>query len=250
MSEPVRINRPGEGGARKPKISNKWYWIGGGVGAIVIYWYYKKQKASAAAAQSTDTTGAITDTSGYGDFSNTGQDYSGLGYSSPYNYQPVNTFTPAPSNALWFQQALAFLVAQGYDPTTSGTALGKYLAGAGLTQQELNIVQAAIGAEGLPPSAPPPAHLEPPTSVVGPIGAPHMNAPKETKSGTNTIVTLSWSSVPGAVSYTVYRTTLPVAKVGGTSFQYVKKVGAVPYAVRAVDAQGKASQLSNVVIVP
>lgn len=247
MSEPVRINRPGEG-ARKPKLSNKWYWIGGAAGLGLIYWYYKKQQASATAAQaSTDTTGTGT---GYGDFSNTGTDYSGLGTSSPYNYQPVNTFTPAPSNALWFQNALAFLVSNGYDPATAGTALGKYLAGAGLTQDELNIVQAAIGAEGLPPSPPPPAHLEPPTSVVGPISAPRLSVSTK-KIGTRTIVTLSWTAVQGAVKYVVLRMgTFPVATVGGTSYQYTRLAAGVPYAVRAVDAQGKSSQPSNIVVVP
>lgn len=246
MSEPIRINRPEN--RPRTKIKTSYWLIGGAITIGVVYWYWKKQTAaSAAAASSTDTTGT-TDTSGYGDFSNTGTDYSGLGLGSPYNYQPVNTFTPAPSNALWFQQALAYLVGNGYDPATAGTALGKYLNGAGLTQDELNIVQAAIGAEGLPPSAPPPAHLEGPTTVAGGLTAPTLGYHTQ-KVGKTTYITLTWTAVSGAVKYTVLRMGVPVASTGGTSYQYVELVPNVPYSVKAVDVNGKSSQPSNTVII-
>jgi hypothetical protein len=75
--------------------------------------------------------------------------------------------TSPPTNAAWFQQSEAYLTQQGFDAITVGAALGAYLAGIGLTPDQLNIVNTAIGAEGYPPVTPTAPHLLPATGQSG-----------------------------------------------------------------------------------
>jgi len=156
-------------------VDLKWWVIGGAGSAIIVWYVYKKQQASAAAT-AVDTTATDTtdpNLSGYGDYSGA---YGG-NYQTPSNYGyydqttgqfiglgGTTTVAGPTTNSTWVQAAAAYLINQGYDPITVITALGKYVSSQGLaalTQNEYNIVTAAIGIEGQPPE---------------PIAAPHLEA--------------------------------------------------------------------------
>jgi len=167
-------------GTKKPVGKKKvvLFAVGGAVGLGIVIWY-KHSHPSTASGQGTDTTGQdpsidpntgvpYAEEYGYG-----GAGLSGIGlgaidpntgvpYAQEYGYATTPggtttlTFT---SNAEWAQAAEAFLVSQNYNPVTVTGALGAYLAGLGLTQNQYNIVQAAIGFEGQPPNPPAPPHL-------------------------------------------------------------------------------------------
>lgn len=156
MTEPSRA-----GGLLK----NKFFLVGGVVAAGLVIYEYRKQKtasatvasASTAAATSTDPT--IDPTTGipYSDEDYSAALASGSAVGSPYG-GAANTVNISPvvgTNPGWVQAATAALVALGFDPSSVASALGAYInsPGTGLTQDQLNIVQAAIGQEGSPPVA-------------------------------------------------------------------------------------------------
>jgi len=84
------------------------------------------------------------------------------------------TTVPPQSNALWAEAAESYLSQNlGYNPTTVAAALGKYLVGATVTQDQAAIVQAAIAFENYPPTAgangyPPAIHDSPSTGQTKP----------------------------------------------------------------------------------
>jgi hypothetical protein len=61
----------------------------------------------------------------------------------------------------WLTEAVDKLVASGHSRATVTAALAGYLAGAPLTQKQIDIVESAIAAEGRPPHSPPPIHQIP-----------------------------------------------------------------------------------------
>lgn len=183
MTEPVR--RPSGGTGLNKRISGialKWWLLGGTVAAGTVWYVYKRQQASAAAtaaqdaAAAQDQYGAASDALGgayasnYGTPSNYGYYDQATGAFIPVGSQQATGIIGIPTNSAWFQQAQAYLVQLGYDPMTVAAALGKYLAGAALTQTELDIARAAIGAEGQPPSPVPAPHLIPPQGQTGGTG--------------------------------------------------------------------------------
>jgi len=202
-------------------IDTKW-WIIGGIGtAGIVYVLYKRQSASAATATvPTDTSSTIDPNTGlpYGDYSAvSGVSPSLYGYTDPTTGAfisggtPQQTVTSPTTNASWFQQAEAYLVQQGYDNTTAGAALGKYLAGGGLTNDQLSIVQFAIGAEGYPPIGVPAPHVNPPagqTTKPPPVKKPIV--PKGTRIGTLT-TRPGMNSVPEIANYAHTSSTIIIA---------------------------------------
>src|SRR5215469_16803858 len=142
----------------------------GGLGGLAIIIWYRRHAASNA-----NTAGTTTDTSGIDP--NTGvpyaDEYGGVGTTPGYlgSYDPSTGTYVSPgyggpsgtvysaTNAMWAQSAEAYLVANGYDPATVAAALGLYLGGVPLTQNQYDIVQAALGFEGQPPNGAPPAQL-------------------------------------------------------------------------------------------
>lgn len=175
---------------------NKWTWIGLGIGGIgVAYYFHKKSAAATTATSATGTTGTA-DTSGSAADSSYGaydSGYSPLDYGSGYGYGAYGT-TPsaysydpttgqyeytgtlgvtAPStNVQWTQEAESQLVADGYDGITVAAALGKYVLGAEMTQDQYAIVQAAIALVGPTPQTVPAPRVSPPPSQTpsGPTG--------------------------------------------------------------------------------
>lgn len=160
---------------KKSLFKNKFFLVGGGVAAILVAYEYKKQKtasASTAASATTVSTDPTIDPS-------TGIPYASEDYSaatggaigSPYGSAggTVNISPVVGTNTSWSQTATQALVALGFDSTQVATALGTYLnnPGAGLSQDELNIVQAAIGQEGSPPTPVPAPTLTNPSGQSG-----------------------------------------------------------------------------------
>lgn len=159
------------GGHKKMKKSTMYWLIGGGaIGLILVYHYMSKQSSSSTNQQATDLASQGIDP-------NTGIPYSqeyggGLGAygatPSMYGYYDptsgsfisgtaANSLVTQPStNASWAQEVQAYLQNLGYDPTATAAALGKYLTGQPLTADERNIVAAALGFFGNPPTGAPP----------------------------------------------------------------------------------------------
>lgn len=146
--------------------------VGGVAAAGIVYWAYKRNKASTATAGSVDpnidpTTGQPY-TSGYSSSGGgaVGTTPSLYGYTDAFGNLISNpgttTVTHPTTNGAWVQQAAGYLIANGYDPLTTLTALGKFVAGSGLTDDQMGIVQAAKAAEGEPPEPVAPAHITPP----------------------------------------------------------------------------------------
>jgi PASTA domain len=82
----------------------------------------------------------------------------------------VQVPTQASTNAQWTQAAVSALTPQGYTGQQVLGALAPYLAGQPLTQDQINVVQAAIAVEGYPP-------------VDGPGGFPPAYKPSSTGGG-------------------------------------------------------------------
>jgi len=173
----------------KPKMSrNKkigLFAVGGLIGLGGILWWRSHNASSA--ATSADTSGTDTADSGidpatgipyadeYGGTGAYGTTPGELGTYDPITgtyvpgYGTTGTVTTPATNAEWAQAAITTLTADGYDPATVTTAIGLYLAGQGLSQDQYDIVQAAIGVECQPPGGAPPPHLtsSPPPSGTG-----------------------------------------------------------------------------------
>lgn len=149
----------------------KWqYWALGGGAIIGVAWYLRSKHAPTVATTdtSTDSTGVGTT---YGDTS--GVTPGLYGYQDPSTGAIITpgsgTVVTGPSNnAQWAQTVTAYLESVGgYSGASVLEALGKYLAGAALTDNQLAIVQAGIAAQGYPPNPPPPPHVAPPAGQTG-----------------------------------------------------------------------------------
>jgi len=210
-------NVPHKGGKKLGGIDTKWWLIGGGATAILVYVMYSRSKNSAAAAATTttpttdpsiDPNTGLPYASEYGNYSAaSGVSPSLYGYTDQYGNlisqgTPTQTVTSPTTNAAWFQQAESYLVnSLGYDSATASAALGKYLAGAALTNDQLGIVQTALGAEGNPPSQVPPPHVIPPVGQKPPpVVTPKNPVPKGTWIGTET-TTKAIHSAPQIVQH-------------------------------------------------
>lgn len=136
---------------------NKFFWVGGIVAGGVVFYEYRKQKTAAAntavnLAASGSSAPTTFDPNAPGDFSAA----TGGAVGSPYGaVNTVNLDTSPTDNKDWVQKATTALIALQYDPATAAAALGKYVLGQGLSANELQIVQAAIGQLGNPPSTVP-----------------------------------------------------------------------------------------------
>lgn len=164
-----------KGGGKLLSGNRKWYVYGAGAGGLILVFYFRKRSQANASAATTGTgSTGTTDTSGYDPYSyqDTSGGYSGVygttpSYYGQYGYTGAGPSTVPASNAQWAQQAAQYLTGQGYDPITTTAALGVYLYGGGLTDNQYQIVQAAIAFEGYPPTPPPAPHVNPPVGQSG-----------------------------------------------------------------------------------
>lgn len=142
-------------------------WVAAVAGGIGIMIYKKKNAAATATA---DATPGV-DTSGT----------PGVGTGAVGGY--VDNSTPAPStpdasaitdNQSWGRQATNYLIAQGYDPAVSDSAVRKYLASSALSVSEYALIKVVLLKYGTPPEGL--AQL-PPDAPVTPVAAPPPLAP-------------------------------------------------------------------------
>ena len=186
MPEPAGVN-PLKGSPKKA-------WIIGGALAlgVGVYVYWKKKQAPPAAA-------------GYG--------YGQYGYGGPPPPQPITT------NGQWAAAVEMSLSQQGYNPLTISAALGKYLTGQTVTQDQADLISVALAFQGEPP-VPSPSGYPPAVHVGGSGGGGNAKNPvtglKVSKGGT-TGVDISWSASSGATSYQVSSDKGTVQMLGATS---------------------------------
>jgi hypothetical protein len=182
---------------------------------------------------------------GYSPYGTSGFGGSGYPY---YGYGPQGGGPPPPpgpptTNAQWGQQAEAALGSNGHDAMAA--ALGKYLTGQQITQQQYTIVQEAIAVEGYPPTAgannfPPQAHVKKGggggggTNAVNPVTGLHV-----TKPGT-TGVDVAWTASKNATSYQVTSTHGNPGMTGPTSAR-IHSIGRHTTATVSVLAEPAAS---------
>jgi hypothetical protein len=142
--------------------------VGGGLG---IAWYSKR-------AGTGTVTPTIVEDTGMGN-PDVGAGGSWLAVPPPTSAPPGNA-APA-TNEEWGRLAINWLIAQGYDPATSDSAIRKYLETQSLDTREYALLQSALRQFGSPPiplPSPPPAPSIPPPVVITP---PVVKPPPVTK---------------------------------------------------------------------
>lgn len=177
MTEDVTI--PGFGHTKKTTL----YAVGVGAVLVIGVAYYRSKKSAAAAqAASVAQAGSNATDPATGYPYGSPEDAAALATQTSY-YQATGGYggdggyyggSPSPagntgfvSNAAWAQAYEEYAVNNiQSDSTTVAAALGKYLTGQPLSQDQLNIVEQAIAFEGYPPVAgsngyPPSYHLQP-----------------------------------------------------------------------------------------
>lgn len=82
----------------------------------------------------------------------------------PPTTAPTSADTAPTSNEEWSRQAINYLIAQGYDPATSDSAIRKYIENRTPTVQEFALIRVALRHFGSPP-IPLPAPTEPAPSI-------------------------------------------------------------------------------------
>ncbi len=197
-------------------------WLLLGLGAVGYIIYKRRSTAAATAPVASTGSGdyqAAGDSAGDSTDEDSGSADSGTSTSSTSTYS---------DNGAWGVAAVNWLVAHGYDATTSNQAVNLYLASEALTTQEQAMVNLAITALGAPPQLVPPVAggvtpVTTPTPVTGggSTGATTAPpAPAGLKAGTvtTTSVPLSWTASKGATGYAVYNGSSKVSSPTGTSY--------------------------------
>jgi hypothetical protein len=170
---PPELNSTQKMGSKK-KIT--FFAIGGGIGlAGVLWWRHNKSTSAASTATTADTANTGIDPTTGIPYADEGIDpTTGVPYADEYGgtpgeegtYNPLTgQYTPGygtttqssvpASNSNWATAAEATLVGDNYDAAASAAALGLYLAGQPLTQDQYDMVQAALGLEGPTPTSVP-----------------------------------------------------------------------------------------------
>lgn len=203
------VNVPGIG-----KMDRKWVFAGlAAVAGIVVYAYWRSSQTPEPSPEE-------------GDQYATGDDYTPdayIGATQPggETYDPNASETNVPTtNAEWSQRAIDALESVGYERSTAASAVGKYLAGTPLNLAEKLIIQIAIAMLGNPPAGSLPIISAPDTPTTPPPATSAKLATPTLRMGVgdprNTFYQLTWTKVPGAVTYTLKRE-LPSSMRAGLS---------------------------------
>jgi hypothetical protein len=197
------------------KVDRKWVFAGLAAAAgIVVYAYWRASQAPAEEAPGEGDEYAAGD-------SYTPDAYIGATQPGGETYDPNATETNVPTtNAEWSQRVIDALESVGYERSNAAQTVGKYLAGQPLNTAEKLTIQVAIAMLGNPPagaipiiSAPStPTPPQPTTSnkLATPVLRMGAGAPG------NLFYQLTWTKVPGAVTYTLKRE-LPSSMMAGIS---------------------------------
>jgi hypothetical protein len=244
------VQLPGLGSVQKKHVV-----AGGGVvAAIVVYVWWRGRQGNAGEVGTTapeaDGLGlGLEDTSGV----------PGTDYVPPVVQNPppvVDDPEVINTNAEWARAAVAALTDAGAETLTASSAIGRYLAGMGLSATHADLVRQAVALVGEPPVGEHPIKLEPVTepnpqlpsgaTLPGPTGV-------RTTAQTKTTVTLTWSPVTGAEYYRVYRkgAGTNIGSSEDTTHQVTGLQGNTTYTfhVRAVGHDGKYGAASSSVTV-
>lgn len=133
--------------------------VGGGLG---IAWWSRRNKSDPGPALVTDTSGVPGVGAGFD------------AYVPAVNVGSSTTDTAPPitTNEEWGRAAINYLIAKGYDPLTSDSAIRKFLAVEQLTPTEWALMRIAYVHLGAPPSQLPPPPEPPSVPVVTPVPQP------------------------------------------------------------------------------
>ena len=165
------------------------------------------------------------------------------------------------SNGAWAQGVETYMTeTAGADPTTVAAALGKYISGQDMTQDQISVAQQAIAFQGYPPVSgsdgyPPSMRTTPVTTTPTPTAPKIPPAPANMRllESSPTTIDVGWNTAVGGASiYHVYRAGVQQATVYGTFYQATglkpgTKYG--PFTVKAANAAGQLSPASNGVTV-
>lgn len=129
----------------------------------LAYWNRKNAAAANAAATATPATDvSATPGVGVGGW---------IATTAPLN-DPSTVSTAPATNDVWAQNAITWLIGQGYEPTICDQAIRNYINAQPLTTQQQAMVDVALKHFGAPPEAMSPAQTNP-----DPIGGPITPAP-------------------------------------------------------------------------
>lgn len=152
-------------------------------------------------------------------------------------------------NREWSNEAIEKLTNQGYDGAVVSAALGEFLDRRALDKTEATIVRAALAVAGQPPEGRPWSVIEEAAQNTGTLPAPtNLRAWDVTNS---TQIGMQWDPVPGALTYSIYRTDLGSEPVGSSLDTKFWARGLSPnksysFYVRPVGTTGKVGGKSSV----
>jgi hypothetical protein len=213
------------------------------VGGYLIYKHLTKTTTTTAASATGYGYGYGSQSFGYGYGASSPYGeygFGGGGYPNPYGYgygggggQPP----PITTNAQWGQAAESAMGSSGNDNIAA--AIGKYLAGQQVTQDQELIIQEAEAVVGPPPQAaasgyPPKIHVSKGGGGGGgnaqnPVTGLHVTQPGTTG------VDIAWAASSGATSYQVTSTHGNPEMIGATSAR-----------IHSINAPGKSGQTATV----
>ncbi len=247
-----QVNVPGIG-----PVDKKYVYAGVAVTAgIVGFAYWRARNAASEPTTSDYTSGEeLATENAYA----SGSDYAYDGGVSEYSgatgsQTPVNQdYNPAPStNAEWAQRAVEALSAVGVETLAASAAIGRYIAGLTLTEAQADYIRQARALLGPLPSGDLAIKVAPTQTTPTPNDpTPTPDATPGKVTGLKTwgngpsklTVPLTWTKVPGAHSYRVYRK--GVAYNVGTSLDNQTTIGGLTknttytFYVAAVSQSGK-----------
>jgi hypothetical protein len=186
------------------KVDRKWVLAGlAAVSGIVVYAYWRRSQAAEEPAPEEGDQYAAGD-----DY--TPDAYIGATQPGGETYDPNDTDTNVPTtNAEWSQRVIDALESVGYDRAAAAQTVGKYLAGQPLNVTEKLTIQVAIAMLGNPPAGSLPIISAPDTPTPTPTPTSNKLATPALRMGVgdprNTYYQLTWTKVPGAVTYGLKR---------------------------------------------
>jgi hypothetical protein len=194
MADTVKL--PGVG-----PVDKKWLYVGGAaIAGIVGYAYWNSARSSNSEVSDYTTPDYAMDES-VDEYVNPGGSQNPV--EEDYNPDPT-------TNTQWGQKAVSILIDLGYDGVAAALAVGKYMARQNLTSVQADMIRAAQGQIGPPPSGNFPVDSTPtPTTPTTPAGKPgkDLPAPKNVRVGKRfkNSLELVWDPVPGATGYRMFK---------------------------------------------
>lgn len=234
-----KVTIPGVG-----PVDKKYVYAGGGVIAVIVgYVWWTGRQANAG----TDAT-APAEELGEAGLEDGSYVPGATDYIPPVVQTPppvVNEGGVITDNATWARAAVAALTDVGADTLAASSAIGRYLTGMALSPAAADLVRQAVGLIGQPPVGDHPIRLEEVTTPNPTLPSGSTLAGPAGLRGTagKTYVDLTWSTVPGADYYRVYRK--DVGQNVGSSEDGKARVGGLKaktsytFHVRAVGHDGK-----------